>query len=203
MALGLMALPFLTLPSLSQEAEIAEIRKTWATCEAMIREAPDQWIGWRRDFFNGYGDAFRFWENRLTDNLPSVLVVERTIDATAFVTDISCYRRNESLAFIFSVMQSHNTQDPDTYIQREGRIYFDQSGKVIRVFGWIADAEGKKLGGLTDSRFQLTRDCTSVAVHPKIDDAITHYFSVLGDIDGTKPTFTEQQFDWCSVAKPE
>jgi hypothetical protein len=130
------------------------------------------------------------------------------IDAIAFVTDTSCFRPDESLAFIFSVMDAPNyalnENDPGhKYIRREGRIYFDASGKVVRVLGWFADSNGTKLEDLNDKRFELARDCTPVSLHLKVDQVEAHYFSVLGDIEGMKPKYAEEQFDWCSVAKSD
>jgi hypothetical protein len=190
-------------PCAAQDPQINEIKEAWANCEAALREYPDRWIGWRHNFLNGYGEDFQFYDNRELDK-PSVLVVGTMIDAIAFVTDTSCFRPNESLAFIFSVMDAPNVNDPgDKSIRREGRIYFDASGNVVRVLGWVADSNGTKLGDLNDRRFELARDCTPVSVHLKVDQVETHYFSVLGDIEGIKPKYTEKQFDWCSVAKSD
>jgi hypothetical protein len=196
-------------PCAAQDPQITEIKEAWANCEAALREYPDRWIGWRHNFLNGYGEDFQFYDNRdlLTEphlHRPSVLVIFTMIDAIAFVTDTSCFRPDGSLAFIFSVMEAPNVNDPgDKSTRREGRIYFDPSGKVVRVLGWFADSNGTKLGDLNDRRFELARDCTPVSVHLKVDQVETHYFSVLGDIQGAKPIYNDQQLGWCSAARTE
>jgi hypothetical protein len=196
---------FVGQPWAAEDSRIAEIKEAWANCEAAVREYPDRWIGWRHNFLDGYGEDFQFYDNRELDR-PSVLVIGTMIDAIAFVTDTSCFRQDKSLAFIFSVMGAPNVSelgDNSIPVRREGRIYFDPSGKVIRVLGWFADSNGTKLGDLNDKRFELARDCTPVSVHLKVDQVETHYFSVLGEMDGTKPPYREQEFDWCSVAKSD
>ena len=62
---------------------LPEIRKAWAACEAVLAKAgPEGWVGWRRDFGNGYGDAFAFWDRR-DDKAASVLRITLDIDGIA------------------------------------------------------------------------------------------------------------------------
>ena len=102
----------------------------------------------RRDFGDGYADSFQFHDGR-DDDRASVLQTTEFIDGFAREDTPWCYRCDDTLALISITMISPdmaNGCEAGPLIKREGRIYFDADGRRTRVIGWIADADGVKLG---------------------------------------------------------
>lgn len=185
------------------DAAIEEIRAAWSACTKVADNPEAYWVGWQHDFMNGYGENFEWYDGRW-DSTPTVLRRSITTDAIVFEVITSCYRTDGSLAFIFTQALSPNYAqggDSGPIIAREGRIYFDESGKVIRVLGQYADPDGNKLAELRDESYQLARGCPPVTVHLDANDIETEYFSVLGDIEGNHPEFTPNEYDWCGAVK--
>ena len=198
---GLAILGMLVLPVMGQD--LAETEAAKAECDALVEAAPDNWIGWRRDFGNGYTDSFEFHDGRF-DNRPSVLKTGGVIDAIALEETSWCYRGDGSLALIAVTMSSPDYAqggDMGPLISREGRIYVGADGHVLRIAGWLTDGDGVKLGPLQMDTHQLARDCGPVDLRLRADDAEGEYLSVLGDIEGNHPEYTANELDWCAVAE--
>ena len=196
-----LASPVLAAP----EAAIAEIRETWAQCTAILENDGESWAGWRRDFGNGYADSFEFFDRRLDDTSASVLRQVQLVDGIVSIETISCFRPDQSLAFIYTVMHSPDMSDEAAMegpLSREGRIYFDRNGEVIQLLGQIVGADGAVLGAADDPDIMLARGCYDVDVHRTLDDVEREYLSVLGDIEGNKPAYEPDNLDWCASAAP-
>ena len=149
----------LAAPALAQDPPaITEIRNHWQRCMDMVEAAPDEWVGWRRDFDNGYTDAFEFHDGG--SGSVSVLVQSWMIDGTASQTDTSCYRSGGSLAFIFSQMIAPNIAagSDGGLLHREGRIYFSPEGEVIRVLSHII-RDNKVVAAFDTDSYRLARGC--------------------------------------------
>ena len=195
----------LAAPAGAGEAEtIAEIRSVWSRCEAAVSGDPDAWTGWRRDHFNGYADSFQYFNRQFHDNEPSVLVTRFDIDAIAVEINTYCFRPEGSLAFVYSEMSAPNVAaggENGPWISREGRIYVDPAGEIVRILGWITDDAGKKLGRLDDPGLMLARGCRALDLYPDLAAVEAAYAAELGDIEGNRPAFTAQTLDWCARAR--
>lgn len=165
-----------------------------------MTQEPDAWIGWRRDFFNGYGDNFYFWKNiGPGPEAPSVLRLTDFIDATVVLTTTYCYRADDSLAFILTVMDSANFSDGNKRVSREGRIYVGRDGTVLKILGQILD-DKQQPHPLDNSDWQPMRGCSDVAFYKTAAEVQKAYESVLGDIEGKRPDFTPEGLNWCAKA---
>lgn len=188
-------------PVVAQEAAIAEVRERWERCTALVTEAPDDWLGWRRDFQNGYGDSFQLWDRTWEEGGAAVLRQVFLIDGIAIETDTHCFREDGSLAFIYSEMVSPNMavgfEGPS--IAREGRLYFDPSGERIRVLQQITQ-DGEKVADGDNADYQLARGCGGLDVHMTLAAAYAHAESELGDIEGNRPAYERQIMDWCEAS---
>ncbi len=195
----LLALPFL-LPgaALADDAAIAEVRDAWGACSAMLAAAPDDWTGWRRNFDGGYADHFEFHDGG--DGAASVLVQTWLIDAIATQADTSCYRPDGSLAFLYSVMTSPNMADDadGPAISREGRLYFDPAGNLLRVLQSITEG-GKEVAKTDNAEYQLARGCDLTTPHATVEVVRDHLVSELGDIEGNRGAMTVDPLSWCTI----
>ena len=187
----------------ADEAQIAEVRSAWAACEKVTSGNADGWIGWRRDFFNGYGDNFNFWNNRGSEPVvPSVLRTMLFIDGVAVLTTSYCFRSDETLAFVFSVMDYMNAVEgkpSDVQVSREGRLYFGRDGSVLKVLGQILD-DKKQPHPLDNAEWQPMRGCQPLAYYRTAEEVEKAYIAEMGDIEGQRPTFQPYEIDWCSRA---
>ena len=193
--LSALALP---LPALAQDTpEILEVRQTWQACTEFVNAAPDDWTGWRRNHDGGYADHFEFHDGG--DASVSVLVQTWLIDAIATQTDTACYRRDGTLAFIFSELTSPNMAIgfDGPAITREGRIYYGFEGEPIRILGRITE-DGKEVAKTDNEKYMLARGCELTQPHLTIDDVRNHLLSELGDIEGNRPDFEPGYFAWCN-----
>ncbi|MBK8084383.1 MAG: hypothetical protein IPK28_11580 [Devosia sp.] len=186
-------------PALAEESAIAEIRSAWQACTGLVAQAPDDWTGWRRSFDGGYADHFEFHDGG--DGAPSVLVQTWLIDAIATQTDTACYRADGTLAFLFSRMVSPNvaaeTEAPA--LAREGRLYFDPAGQLIRVLTRVLEGE-VEVAGMDTERYSLARGCGLTAPHPTVETVRDHLAAELGDIEGGRADYTVPPLDWCAIA---
>jgi hypothetical protein len=203
LAAGVLAAPF---AARADDAEIAEIRGAWAACEKVTADNTDGWIGWRRDFFNGYGDNFNFWNNRGTQPVvPSVLRTRLFIDGVAVLTTSYCFRTDETLAFVFTVMQSMNAVEgkpSDVLVSREGRLYFGRDGSLLKVLGQVLD-DKKQPHPLDNDEWQPMRGCQPLAYYKTAEEVEKAYIAEMGDIEGQRPAFQPTEIDWCAqAAKP-
>ena len=193
------ALLLTAAPALAQDTPaIAEIRDAWTACTAHLEAQPDNWFGWRRVHDGGYADFFEFWDQGADGYGPSVLKRTFLIDAIASEEQTFCYRPDGTLAFVYAEMTSPDMATDGPALTRQGRIYVDATGDVIRVLGKIV-GEGFETT-LHDSTHQLARGCWDLDLTLTRDAAHTAYLAELGDLDGSKPTYTPNPFDWCSVA---
>lgn len=191
----------LPAPALAQEAAIEDIRADWAQCQAVLADTPDDWLGWRRNFDGGYADHFEFHDNGETGARPSVLVETWLIDAIATQTDTSCFRRDGSLAFLFSTMASPNLANhAGPALTREGRLYFDRDGRVLRILTRIL-ADGREVAKLDNAQYRLARGCGLTAPHADTADVRAHLRAELGDIEGARPPFRPDPLDWCELGE--
>ena len=185
----------------ADEAAIDEVRAAWSACTEHLASGTDDWIGWRRVYDGGYADIFEFWDGSYDGVQPSILKRRYLIDAIASEEQTYCFRADGSLAFVLTEMTSPNmaggTEGPA--ITRQGRIYVDPAGGILRVLGGIV-AEGVETG-LTDERYQLARGCWELDLHLTVDAVRANYLSEMGDIDGTHPDYTPNPYDWCSAAE--
>lgn len=205
LGLGLVAGAFLA-PAVraAEPPAIEEVRAAWAACTAFMAKKSDAWIGWRRDFGNGYADYFEFWDNSGDGKTPSLLRETFFVDAIAKEVRLSCFRAEGSLAFLFTTMTSPNVavqggNGPE--LVREGRIYLDPKGAVLRVTAQVLQA-GKKVADMDTNRYSLARGCGSIDLHLTLDTVRTHYEHEMGDIEGKRPDYAPNPFDWCASAKP-
>lgn len=186
-----------------EAADLAEIQGSWKTCADMIAKRPDQWIGWKRSFFNGYADNFYFWFNSgVEPAVPSALRRTYFIDAIAVLITTYCYRNDETLAFILTVMESPNSgraKSGDKLVVREGRIYVGRDGKVLKVLGRILD-DKKRPHPLDNPDWQPMRGCGPVPFLRTVSDVEKVYVAELGDIEGKRPAYAVEDLDWCAKA---
>jgi hypothetical protein len=192
----------LATPALAaDEPAIEEVRAVYAACTDHLAAQSDNWFGWRRVHDGGYSDFFEFWDQGSDGYGPSILKRRYLIDAIASEEQTFCYRPDGTLAFVFTQMTSPNMAIgfDSPAITREGRIYVDPTGKVIRVLGKIT-GEGVE-ATLDDEKYQLARGCWELDLTLTRDDVHTAYLAEMGDIDGTKPEYAANPYDWCSVAK--
>jgi hypothetical protein len=130
--LAVLALALLALPAAAKGARDPDLKPfeaDWTACEAQVAAHSDgSWIGWHRDFGNGYADNFEFYDGRF-DDMASVLKVALYIDGIAGEFTTWCYRGDGSLAMIEVTMGSPDMMaggDMGPQIKREGRLYFDE-----------------------------------------------------------------------------
>lgn len=188
-------------PLLAEDnAAIEEIRAAWQACSERLDAQTNDWTGWRRNFDGGYADHFEFYDGY--GNSVSVLVQTWLIDAIASQKDISCFRADDSLAFIFSEMVSPNMVDgfEGAALSREGRIYYAPGGEIIRVLGQIT-LEGQVVAGMDNEKYQLARGCGLTQPHLTVADVRLHLDSELGDIEGKRPAFEAETLDWCAMVE--
>jgi hypothetical protein len=180
---------------------IEEVRAAWNACSTFMAKKSDDWIGWRRDFGNGYADYFELWDN--SGEGSSLLRETFFIDGIAKEVQTSCFRPDGTLAFVFATMTSPNvaTQGGNgPELVREGRIYVDPAGKVVRVAGQVTQG-GKKVADMDTNKYSLARGCHSVDLHLTLDRARAHYEHEMGDIEGKHPDYAANTFDWCAKTK--
>ncbi len=184
--------------AVADDAAIEEVRFAWAACTGLLAAAPNDWTGWRRNFDGGYADHFEFHDGG--DDAASVLVQTWLIDAIATQTDTSCYRADGSLAFIYSVMTSPNMATGTTgmAISREGRLYFDPEGRLLRVLRTITEG-GKEVASTDNDRYELARGCGLTTPHATVEVVRDHLVSELGDIEGNRGAMTLETLDWCAI----
>lgn len=196
----LLALPLLLAPTagFADDADIEEVRSAWAACTEMLAAAPNDWTGWRRNFDGGYSDHFEFHDGG--DDATSVLVQKWLIDGIAMQTDTSCFRKDGSLAFIYSVMTSPNMAEGayGPSIDREGRLYFDPAGNLLRVLQSITEG-GKEVAKTDNAKYQLARGCNLTTPHANVEAVRDHLVSELGDIEGNHGEFTVEPLSWCAI----
>ena len=166
----------------------------------------ESWLGWRRDFYNGYGDRFEFYDGG--DVAVSVLRVTSYIDGIAILTETSCYREDGTLAFLLTEMASPNLatafdDEPDDdalgipSLTREGRIYVAPDGGIIQIVTAIR-ADGVEVAAMDNDDYRLARDCSPAELYPTTEDVRRRIESELGDIEGKHPPFTAQSLNWCA-----
>lgn len=196
----LLALPLLVAPAIAHadDAAIEEVRSAWAACSEMLAAAPNDWTGWRRNFDGGYADHFEFHDGG--DSAASVLVQTWLIDGIATQTDTSCFRKDGSLAFIYSVMTSPNMAEGayGPSINREGRLYFDPAGDLLRVLKAITEG-GKEVAKTDNEKYQLARGCDLTSPHATVEVVRDHLVSELGDIEGNRGEITVDRLSWCTI----
>jgi hypothetical protein len=190
-------------PARAEEPRVEEVRQAWSACATFMETKSDNWIGWRRDHGNGYGDYFEFWDNDGGEE-PSVLRQTFLIDGIALVRQTSCFRLSGTLAFVFTTMTSPNVavdggNGPE--LVREGRLYVDPKGNVFRVLGQVMQG-GKKVADMDTNAYSLARGCQSVDLHLTLDRVRTNYLHEMGDIEGTHPDYDPVVFDWCANITP-
>jgi len=186
-------------PAAAQDTPaIAEIRDAWTACTAYLEAEPDNWFGWRRVHDGGYADFFEFWDQGADGYGPSILKRTFLIDAIATEEQTFCYRPDGTLAFVYSEMTSPDMATDGPALTRQGRIYVDPTGQVIRVLGKVV-GEGFETT-LDDEAHQLARGCWELDLALTRDAVHTAYLAEMGDIDRTRPTYTPNLFDWCSKA---
>jgi hypothetical protein len=186
----------------AQKTEFEKIGDVWSSCRTLMDS--DDWLGWRRDFGNGYGDTFELWDREGAG--VSALKVNFMIDGIATETQTSCFRKDGGLTFVLVEMLSPNqaaNTDQSSLIKREGRIYVSPSHDILRITGQIADEAGRKLSNLDSSKYQLARGCWALDLHLSLDRARDHLVSEQGDIEGKHPADTANAFDWCAIANPQ
>lgn len=183
----------------ADDAAIDEIRTAWTACTDHLAAQPDNWYGWRRVHDGGYADFFEFWDQGSDGYGPSILKRTFLIDAIASEEQTLCYRPDGTLAFVYTEMTSPDMATDGPAITRQGRIYVDPKGSVIRVLGKIV-GEGFETT-LDDDAHQLARGCWNLDLIHTRDEVHTAYLAEMGDIDGTKPTYTPHDFDWCAEAE--
>lgn len=199
----LLAALLLASPAIAaDDAAIEEVRAAYAACTAHVEAQPDNWFGWRRVYDGGYADLFEFWDQGADGYGPSVLKRRYLIDGIASEEQTFCYRPDGTLAFVYSEMVSPDmTQGYDApSLTREGRVYVDPTGEVLRVLGKVV---GQKDGvafetTLDDETHQLARGCWDLDLALTRDAVHTAYLHEMGDIDGSEPAYTPNTFDWCS-----
>lgn len=199
-------LAMLVLPARAQEAGAIDLKPfeaEWQACTAQVSAIGNNWVGWHHDAGGGYGENFELYDGSF-DEQASALMITRYIDAIVREDTVWCYRGDGSLAMIEVIMRSPNMAEGGEMgplIRREGRLYFDAKGKTVAIRAWISDAEGKTLGAVDNSAYQLARECNAVDLRLRVDDATSQYLSVLGDIEGNHPAYTANEMDWCAQAK--
>ncbi len=186
-------------PAIAQDTPaIKEVRDAYAACTAHLEQQRDNWFGWRRVHDGGYADFFEFWDQGSDGYGPSILKRTYLIDAIASEEQTFCYRPDGTLAFVYAEMTSPDMATDGPALTRQGRIYVDPTGEVIRVLGKVV-GEGFETT-LTDEKHQLARGCWDLDLALTRDAVHTAYLAEMGDIDGSKPAYTPNLFDWCSVA---
>ncbi|MBP0582647.1 hypothetical protein J8I29_25205 [Labrys sp. LIt4] len=180
---------------------LAEIGADWAACQAVMKDNPQAWLGWRRSFFNGYGDDFSFWDNRASaTGSRSVLSIAAYFDGIGrFAT--YCYRQDGSLAYIVTAMLSPNIVDGpnrDAAVSREGKVHVAPDGSVLKISGALL-AKGER-HPLDSKEWQLARPCEPLPLYRNLVEVEKAYVAEMGDIYGKKPAFKPEQLDWCAKA---
>src|SRR5690606_24472256 len=100
----------------------------------------------------------------------------------------------------FSVMTSPNMAPGATgpALSREGRLYFDPAGNLIRVLRSITE-NGREVAKTDNDRYQLARGCGLTAPHATVEDVRDHLASELGDIEGNRGELIIEPLDWCAI----
>lgn len=181
---------------------LAGIDADWAACQALMKDNPQAWLGWRRSFFNGYGDDFSFWDNRAgATGSRSVLSTADYIDGLArFAT--YCYREDGSLALAVTAMLSPNVIDGpnrDVAVSREGKIHVAPDGSVLKISGALV-VKGERYP-LDSKDWQLARPCEPLPFYRNLAEVEKAYVAEMGDIYGKKPAFKPERLDWCAKAE--
>jgi len=188
----------LATPAIAADSPaIEEVRLAYAACNEHLAAQPDNWFGWRRVHDGGYADFFEFWDQ--DRNGPSILKREFMIDGIAIEEQTFCYRPDGTLAFVFIQMTSPDMASDGPALTREGRIYMNPKGEIIRVLGKIV-GDGFETT-LNDEKHQLARGCWNLDLTHTRDDVHTAYLAEMGDIDGSKPAYIAHDFDWCAEAE--
>lgn len=180
----------------ADHSAIEEIRAAWAACTDHLEAQRDNWFGWRRVHDGGYSDFFEFWDQGSDGYGPSILKRSFLIDAIAVEEQTFCYRPDGTLAFVYVEMTSPDMASDGPALTREGRIYVDPKGAVIRVLGKMV-GEGFETT-LDDPAHQLARGCWNLDLMHTRDEVHTAYLAEMGDIDGSKPDYMRHDFDWCA-----
>jgi hypothetical protein len=184
--------------------DLGPFDRLWAGCQGNITNGDvGDWVGWHRDLGGGYADNFEFYDG-YEDVRQSTLKVSVYIDGIAAEDTTWCYRDDGVLAMIAITMRS-----PDMVagggmgplIAREGRLYFDEKGYRIAVRGWLADAQGNKVGTIDSVEHQLARGCSPVDLRLNAGDARAAYVAELGDIEGNRPVYAANELGWCAEAE--
>ncbi|WP_454816078.1 hypothetical protein [Labrys neptuniae] len=180
--------------------------RAWQACQDRMTSQPNDWIGWRRDFFNGYGDTFAYWSRETAvAGQPAVLRTETLIDGAHSVSTIYCFQADGRPALSRSVMASVNIADgPNTEapLRREGWIFFKPDGALDRVIGRLVDDTGKS-HRLDEAGWVPGRGCDQqkVALFERADDVTKAYVAEMGDIEGKRPAFKPEELNWCDKAQ--
>ena len=131
----------------AEEALPEPFVRAWQACQDRMASQPDDWIGWRRDFFNGYGDNFAYWSQEMAiAGQPAVLRTETLIDSIHAVSAIYCFQADGRPALAHTVMTTVNSAEGpnrDARLKREGWVFFKPDGSLDRVIGRLVDDTGK------------------------------------------------------------
>jgi hypothetical protein len=185
----------------AEDPAIEEVRAAYAACTAHVDAQPDNWFGWRRVHDGGYADLFEFWDQGADGYGPSVLKRRYLIDGIASEEQTFCYRPDGTLAFVYVEMVSPDmAQGLDApSLTREGRIYVDPTGQVVRVLGKVVGEENGTPFETTldDPEHQLARGCWQLDLALTRDRVYAAYLHEMGDIDGNYPDYRSTEFAWC------
>lgn len=159
-------------------------------------------LGWNRDFGNGYGDSFAFYDGRF-DTTASLLITTRSIDGIALEQTRWCYRPDGSLANVSTSLRAPmidaTGEEGSGFGQRNAWITVDPEGSVSDAQGWV-ERDGEVVGAVGDPALQLARGCEPVALYLRVDDVQLQMESVLGDIEGKRPEpEAPLLYDWCGA----
>lgn len=180
--------------------------RAWQACRDRMANQPNDWIGWRRDFFNGYGDNFAYWSRETAvAGQPAVLRTETLIDGAHSVSAIYCFQADGRPALTRAVMATSNSADGpnrDARLKREGWVFFKPDGSLDRVIGRLVDDTGKR-HRLDEAGWVPGRGCDQqkVALFTSADDVTKAYLAEMGDIEGKRPAFKPEELDWCDKAR--
>jgi hypothetical protein len=203
----LLALALIVGPAQAQDADPAyvEANAVWTACQATTADPETaEWVGWHRDYGNGYGDSLEFYDMRYDEGV-SALMESRNIDGIMFETSTSCYRPDGTLAWV-----AINASSPEMLasgeegpaIERWGSIAVAPDGKVVANLGSLSDVNGANLGGVNSTEHALARPCGPIDLRLTLADVQKQIDSELGDIDGKRPAYTPNAFAWCDTAAP-
>lgn len=194
----------LAAPAMAQDkpVDLKPYDKVWADCQATIGDGTGGWSGWHSIYEGGYANMVEFYD--ASDVGVSAMVENQSVDAIVYITTTSCFRQsNGQLAIIKTTMTGPNmASGSEEYpaLTRYGEVYYDETGSMAANLGWIEDEAGKKFK-LDDPKYMLARGCNTVDLRNSVDDARKQVDSVLGDLEGTRPAYTPNPYDWCVDAK--